>query len=102
MFWKIYVAFSIFVFLLYIAESCVIVKNNPELKPFLNGRKLNVLDSFLTLIKLLFVCFFPVVNVLLIIAILFWEDMLQEEVIKAIKEKNNKKEDNDFLEDKYE
>ena len=100
MFWKIYAAFSILVFLLYIAESCVIIKNHPELKPFLNCKKLNVLDSFFTLIKLLLACFFPVVNVLLMIAILFCEDMLQESVIKVIKEKNNKQENKDIFEDK--
>lgn len=92
LFLKIYIGFSILTFLMVLMQSYMVYKRferkYPDIiKEFSKNNKSGILEKIFSYIKILIICFIPIVNVLLFFVTLFESEEVERRVLKRLSEK---------------
>lgn len=92
LFLKIYIGFSILTFLVFLMQTYIFTKQIKRkhldiVQEFSKNNKSGILEKLFEYIKILIICFIPIVNLCLFIVTLFKTEEVEERTLQRIKKR---------------
>lgn len=92
LFLKIYIGFSILTFLIILMQTYILTKQVKRKYPdtiqeFSKNNKSGILEKLFEYIRILIICFIPIVNLCLFIVILFKTEEVKDRTLQRIKKR---------------